>query len=863
MLSKNAMTLLKQRYLLEGETWEGLVKRNVDTITDKHHEKYYQLIGDRVFLPNSPSLANAGKKNGGLFGCFTSGIEEDTLESIFDSTRDIGMVAKLGGGCGFTGSLLRSKNSKVSGSAHGYAIGPNAVAESISFFMDKITQNGLRAMALMYTLSAEHPDIEEFIYLKQTGNELACFNFNQSVFVKDDWMQRALIHPGSTEEHLLNKIAQHAWNNGEPGTLFEDTINNSPYKETGQYIYTTNPSLKKGTKVITSLGYLPIEDLEGKDFYVINLDGELSPANCWKSGNNKQLYRIKFSGGVEYFCTPEHKWPVINNGLAVNTFTNELSVGDIIPVSTTKKLTFGTKGSYEDGFFSGWLYGDGWLTDRKDGIRQAGIIVSSLDEQNNCLEPLKSKIKELSPNVNFIERKARKASWKEANFSVPKVQEFLDYYQLDKKFLGLPKSIWNDVTEDFIWGFIDGLISSDGHVRNNQIILTSAHESLSKEFSELLGIMGIKANVIYSETSSNFSKTKKYDRYNVTFSGSFFPEEFTLTHKQKNSQLKTGKKFHSFFYRQIEEVSMVDVFSDVWDIRVDDKKHCFSLSNIITGNCSEQGLPFYGSCNLASINLNHDYFNKKGYFDYNALEEVIAYMTYYLDRTGTVNKFPTQKHEDWYNENFPIGIGVMGLADYFLRYGVKYGSEESLKEIEKITRAIKEMSYLTSERLGKLLGVPKQCQKLDRPRRNITTVSIAPTGSIAMLAECSHGIEPIFSPSFKRIDERGQEYLYQHPLANEAYFVSAVGSRQATWKEQIDLVATAQKWVDSGISKTINLSNSATVQDVKEAIVYAWKRGCKGITLYRDGSRQVQVLNSVPTEEDIKDSTCKDGVCLL
>lgn len=521
MLSQNAEKLLQQRYYLNGENWEGLVKRNVDYITDKHHEKYYQLIGDRVFLPNSPSLANAGTKNGGLQACYVVGIEEDTLESIFDSTRDIGMVAKKGGGCGFTGSLLRSKNAKVAGSAHGFAIGPNAVAESISFFMDKITQNGLRSMALFYSLSAEHPDIEEFIYLKQTGNERACYNFNQSIFVKDDWMNRALLHEGSRESHLLDKIAQHAWNNGEPGLIFEDTVNtNTPYKETEQYIYTCNP-------------------------------------------------------------------------------------------------------------------------------------------------------------------------------------------------------------------------------------------------------------------------------------------------------------------------------------------------------CGEQPLPAYGVCNLASINLNHEYFNSKGYFDYNALEEVVAYMTYYLDRTGTVNKFPTIKHQQWYEENRPIGIGIMGLADYFLRYGIKYGSQQSLDEIHCITEAIKEMSYLTSERLGKSLGIPKQCQKLERPRRNITTVSIAPTGSIAMIAECSHGIEPIFSPSFKRIDERGQEYLYQHPSANEDYFVSAVGSRQATWKEQIDLVATAQEFVDSGISKTINMSNDVTVEEVKQAIVYAWKRGCKGITLYRDGSRQFQVLNQVPTEDQVKDSTCKDGVCTL
>jgi ribonucleoside-diphosphate reductase alpha chain len=205
----------------------------------------------------------------------------------------------------------------------------------------------------------------------------------------------------------------------------------------------------------------------------------------------------------------------------------------------------------------------------------------------------------------------------------------------------------------------------------------------------------------------------------------------------------------------------------------------------------------------------------------------------------------------------------MGLADFFLRYGIRYGSDESLTKLESVTKFIKEVSYEESEKLGKELGVPLQCQKLDKPRRNITTISIAPTGSIAMIGECSHGIEPIFSPSYERVDERGEKYVYTHPQANEDYFVSAVGNNQATWKEQIDLVATAQKYCDSGISKTINLPNSATVSDVKDAMIYAWQSKCKGITIYRDGSRSYQVLTAKPTDDDLLKSTCKDGVCSL
>lgn len=273
----------------------------------------------------------------------------------------------------------------------------------------------------------------------------------------------------------------------------------------------------------------------------------------------------------------------------------------------------------------------------------------------------------------------------------------------------------------------------------------------------------------------------------------------------------------------------------------------------------EQPLPPYGSCNLASINLNHEYFNNLGYFDYVALDEVVSLMVPYLDAVGTANVFPTKEHEQWYKENRPIGIGIMGLADLYLRYKIPYGNEESVLFVKEIMRYIQSASYYESEALGRELGIPKQCQKLPNPRRNITTVSIAPTGSIAIIADCSHGTEPIFSPSFRRIDERGEEYLYIHPQANEDYFVSAIGKNQPSWRNQIDLVAACQKFCDSGVSKTINLPNSATVADVKDAFVYAWRSGLKGITVYRDGSRNFQVLNDVPEEGE--STECPSGVC--
>jgi ribonucleoside-diphosphate reductase alpha chain len=203
----------------------------------------------------------------------------------------------------------------------------------------------------------------------------------------------------------------------------------------------------------------------------------------------------------------------------------------------------------------------------------------------------------------------------------------------------------------------------------------------------------------------------------------------------------------------------------------------------------------------------------------------------------------------------------MGYADALLRQHIAYGNEKSLIFVEDVMEVIRGASYRTSEILGKERGIPEHCRAVNR--RNITTVSIAPTGSIAFLAGCSHGIEPVFSPVYRRTDERGETYLFKHPDRHEPFFRSSLNDNKAkapSWKEHIDVQAAAQIYVDSGVSKTINMFNGVSVDEVFDAFVYAWKWGCKGITIYRDGSRKHQVLEDIK-EQDAGDQSCPTGVC--
>jgi len=245
-ITENAQKLLRQRYYISPtETWAMLSDRVVKHVCAGENYGYkqsvYNDIHNLVWLPNSPCLVNSGKLSGGLMACFVRDVEDDTLEAIFECVSDIAQIAKRGGGAGFSPSLVRAENSPVAGSTHGYAIGPNGIASIVSHNMDKLSQSGFRRMALMYALDAYHPDAEKFVGLKHSGNEGEMYNFNQSLFANDHFMGKAFSNPYSGEGGLLRKIIHGAWSAGEPGLLFADRINDSPYTYSGQVIRCSNP----------------------------------------------------------------------------------------------------------------------------------------------------------------------------------------------------------------------------------------------------------------------------------------------------------------------------------------------------------------------------------------------------------------------------------------------------------------------------------------------------------------------------------------------------------------------------------------------------------------------------------------------
>lgn len=292
-----------------------------------------------------------------------------------------------------------------------------------------------------------------------------------------------------------------------------------------------------------------------------------------------------------------------------------------------------------------------------------------------------------------------------------------------------------------------------------------------------------------------------------------------------------------------------------------------------TNPCGEQPLPAYGSCNLGSINLSN--FQGEGKtIDWNRLRDVVQSAVRFLDNVVDVNAYPIPEIEEHTKRYRNIGLGVMGWADLLIQLGIPYGSKESIELGREVMEFVNREGHLYSVELGREKGLPAAAPFKDHysgygdnNRRNATVTTVAPTGTLCILAGCSSGIEPNFAFEYEKhvMDTVLTEYhpLYKKALENGAAgdparlgpeFVDAHGVDSVT---HVDMQAAFQEHCDSAISKTINLPEEATVQDVQDAYIRAWDTGCKGITVYRDGSRE-GVLHRKDEPKTTESGYCTD-----
>lgn len=293
-----------------------------------------------------------------------------------------------------------------------------------------------------------------------------------------------------------------------------------------------------------------------------------------------------------------------------------------------------------------------------------------------------------------------------------------------------------------------------------------------------------------------------------------------------------------------------------------------------TNPCGEVPLLPYEACNLGSINLNR--MVDDGSVDWEKLGSTVDLAVRFLDNVIDANRYPLPQTERMVQGNRKIGLGIMGFADLLLRLGIRYGSTRSKEVAEELTAFLRSHAEKTSREIAESRGsFPFIDQSvITSPRRNATLLSMAPTGTISIIAGCSSGIEPLYAVIYARnVTEGRMEEV--HPLfrslAQEHGFDSSellqkVGERHSVqglkelpadvreifvtahdvpFDQQVDMQAAFQRHVDNAVSKTINLPPSASWSEAYQAFMYAHARGCKGVTVYREGSKPGQVLTTI------------------
>lgn len=298
-----------------------------------------------------------------------------------------------------------------------------------------------------------------------------------------------------------------------------------------------------------------------------------------------------------------------------------------------------------------------------------------------------------------------------------------------------------------------------------------------------------------------------------------------------------------------------------------------------TNPCGEQPLLPFEACNLGSINLYNMLRpeNEKWEIDWDKLGDTVKKAVHFLDNVIEANRYPLPQIDEMTRKTRKIGLGIMGWADMLLRAGIPYNADEAVELADKIMDYITATARTASEALAEKRGAfplfSQSTLKSGKPVRNATVTTIAPTGTLSIIANCSSGVEPVFAFAYVRNVMDGAELVEVNPVLKDILKERGLYSDELLRKiakegtlahiteipedirrifvcahdippeYHIKMQAAFQRHTDNAVSKTVNFKNSASMEDVRQVFVLAYKLGCKGVTIYRDGSRGGQVLN--------------------
>lgn len=917
-------------------------------------DSIFKLFKDfKYVIPGGSVMAGCGTRElVSLSNCFVIDSPKDSYAEIMKTRSQQAQLMKRRGGVGYDLSKLRPRGAKVNNAAKS-STGAASFMDVCSDITNEVAQNGRRG-ALMLSMSINHPDIEEFITKKQDLTKVTGANI--SVKVTDEFMRAVendedyiLTFPvdsrlipedvqGFTEynklyhspydstlfkrvkaKELWNTLMHCAWNTAEPGIMFEDAMHNSPDGSYDNFkMVSTNPCQPSWATVLTPDGIRTFADINIGDT-IWSSEGWTKVINKWSTGI-KPVYKYRTSGGV-FYGTENHK--VVSKGVkieakdceSIDSLTAEFEPyeGDLDPQL----------------IMDGLVLGDGYVHKASNNL-----IVLCIGENDGLY--FESEIKDLigkyRPGIGETSYEVK---------TTIKPEELRRKYEI-----AIPKRFMN-LDKKSICALLRGLYSANGSVVNNRITYKTSSPILRDQIQLLLSYIGIDSyyttNSSHTVAFSNgdFLCKESYD-INISSDRDKFYNYIGFIQKYKMDKIDISKTSKTRNYnRSIIEVKYIST-EEVFDITVDNSSHTYWTGGLNVSNCGEIPMGPFDSCRLIHLNLSS--FIDNPFTDKATIDEEKLYEVSYeamrladdlvdleIEAVDRIIKV-VEKDKDFTEFNLwsriretaikgrRAGLGFTGLADAIAMLGLKYDSDKGLSEVEHIMRimfkaqldcqvdmAIERGSFPAWDREKELsaITIPNSWYKwlsdnytrehinmTVHGRRNISWSTVAPTGTVSIMAQCSSGIEPVFLPFYERkrkcmspedrvdyTDIKGEKYtlfMVLHPnfekwyqsQADKEWFDESIASSlslckpevisdifkkspyygstapEIDWHQRVKLQGIVQKYITHSISSTVNLPKETTEEEIANIYIEAWKAGNKGQTIYRDGCRE-GVLNKV------------------
>jgi ribonucleoside-diphosphate reductase alpha chain len=862
-----------------------------------------------------------------LFNCFVMGTIPDDMSGIFEHLREAALTMQQGGGIGYDFSTLRPKGAAVKGvgadasgplsfmdvwdamcrtiMSAGHRRGAMMATircdhPDIEAFIDAKREPGrLR----MFNLSVLVTDAFMTAIKEDASWEL---KFNGTTY-------RVL-----QARELWDRIMRATYAYAEPGVIFIDRINrrnNLHYCET---INATNPCVTADGWVQTGDGPRQVADLVGRPFTaLVNGRPYQAGGQGFFSTGKKPVLRIVTKDGFTLRATEDHPVRSAASKTRARIETIWVKAGDLRPGDLVVLHDHGTalewEGAYgeAEGYLVGLLIGDGTLKIDKAVLSSwPGEMVANGSPERSGVAGVMQQALEAA---QMLPHRPDFAGWIEVpgrgerRLAIAALEPVASALGLTPGKKSITPAI-EAASSAFYRSFLRGLFDADGsvqgtHEKGISIRLLHSDLGLLEAVQRMLLRLGIVAR-IHADRRADGRRylpdgkggRKDYERaadHELTVAGANlarFAARVGFADGDKRKILEAavagdrGELARERFLAEIVAI-VPDGEEEVYDAQIPGV-NAFDANGFYVHNCGEQPLPPYGACLLGSVNLARlvrDPFTETATLDEAALDELVRVSVRMMDNTIDVSRFPLPQQEHEARAKRRIGLGVTGLADALIMCRARYGSAEAVRLTERWMALIRRVSYLASTEIAAEKGAfplfdrdaflaGETALELDEDVRaaiathgirNALLTSIAPTGTISLLADnVSSGLEPVFSLKYTRNvlmadgtrrQEEVSDYAYRlfHQLYGEArplpdYFVDA---QVLTPSEHVTMQAAVQRYIDSSISKTINCPADLSFDSFKDIYTQAYELGCKGCTTYRPNEITGAVLEIIKEPE--------------